>query len=402
MVRRFLPALGAAASLALLVTGCGSTSNIDTGAGSSSSGGAGAPAASFGDQICSETTAAKPGYKNTIAKIPGGADKLSGAGSTFVAPIMSIWTKDFASAEQTEVAYQSIGSGGGVQQISAGTVDFGASDTPMKDTELAAAKGGQILHIPLTLGAVVPVYNLKGLPSGIKFDGPVLGKIFAGEITTWDDPALKALNPDLQLPSEPIAVAHRSDGSGTTAVWTDYLTKASPEWVAKLGGPDKSSGKEVAWPAGIGGKGNEGVSGVVNQTDGAIGYVELAYAIAQNLTYGQVKNASGKFVQPCVATISKGTEGVKYPADLRASLTNGPDKDAFPITGTTYALVYADQKDKAKAASTVNFLSWVLTTGQDDAAQINYAPLGKDLQKLAFAQVEKVTVNGSPVAGGAQ
>lgn len=395
MLRRFLPALGAAASLTLLITGCGSTSNID--AGSGSSGGASAPAASFGDQICSDSTTAKPGYKNTIPTVAGGADKLSGAGSTFVAPIMSIWTKQFAEANKVEVAYQSIGSGGGVQQISAGTVDFGASDTPMKDTELAAAKGGQILHIPLTLGAVVPVYNLKGLPSGIKFDGPVLGKIFAGEITTWDDPALKALNPDLQLPSEPIAVAHRSDGSGTTAVWTDYLTKASPEWTAKLGGAEKSSGKEVAWPTGIGGKGNEGVSGVVGQTDGAIGYVELAYAIAQDLTYGQVKNAAGKFIQPCVATISKGTEGVKYPADLRTSLTNGPDENAFPITGTTYGLVYADQKDKAKAASTVNFLSWVLTTGQDDAAQINYAPLGKDLQKLAFAQVEKVTVNGSPV-----
>jgi phosphate transport system substrate-binding protein len=349
-------------------------------------------------QICGQQAASKPGYPRSIAKIDGGATSLSGAGSTFVAPVMSVWTKDYSTSDGVQVAYQSIGSGGGVQQISAGTVDFGASDTPMKDDELAKAKGGPILHIPLTLGAVVPTYNVKGLKAGLKFDGETLGKIFAGKITKWNDPALVALNSGTQLPDEPIAVAHRSDGSGTTAVWTDYLTKESPTWTETLGGKTKSSGKEIAWPTGIGGKGNEGVSGVVNQTEGSIGYVELAYALAQNLNYGQVKNKTGNFIQACIATITKGTEGITYPADLRTSLTDGPDKDAFPITGTTYALIYQNQTDAAKAKAIVNFLSWTLTTGQDDAASVNYAPLGKDLQGLALAQVKKISLNGAPVA----
>ncbi|MGI5243138.1 phosphate ABC transporter substrate-binding protein PstS [Dactylosporangium sp. CA-139066] len=390
MSRKALAALGAGLTLTLLTAGCGSTSKVDD---SSTTGG---PAqVAFGDQICGKGTGDKPGYTNTIAALPGGADKLSGAGSTFVAPIMSVWTKEYATAGKVEVAYQSIGSGGGINQINAATVDFGASDAPMKDDELAKAKNGPILHIPLTLGAVVPAYNVKGLPAGLKFDGETLGKIFAGKITKWNDPALKALNTGIDLPDEPIAVAHRSDGSGTTAVWTDYLTKESPTWVSTLG-DGKSAGKEVAWPTGIGGKGNEGVSGVVNQTEGAIGYVELAYALAQNLKYGQVKNKAGKFIQPCVATISKGTDGVKYPADLRTSLTDGPDGDAFPITGTVYALVYQNQTDKAKAAALLNFLAWTLTTGQDMAASVNYAPLGKDLQQLSYSQLKKITINGTP------
>lgn len=395
-MRRNAGALGTivtVAGLALVAAGCGSTSDAGSSAGSSSKKDLG-----WGSQICGQGGQDKPGYKNTVAKISGGASKLSGAGSTFVAPMMSIWTKEYASAGNVQVAYQSIGSGGGVQQFSAKTLDFGASDTPMKDDELSAAKGGQTLHIPLVLGAVVPSYNLKGVGSGLKFDGDILGRIFAGKIKKWNDPALTALNPGVKLPDQAIAVAHRSDGSGTTAIWTDYLTKESPTWTQTLGGATKSAGKEVAWPTGIGGKGNEGVSGAVNQTDGAIGYVELAYAIAQKLPYGQVKNRAGKFVQPCVATTTKGTDGAQYPPDLRTSLTDGPDPDAYPITGTTYGLVYAKQTDKAMAASLVNFLSWVLTTGQDDAAQVNYAPLGTDLQKLAIGQVKKITLNGSPLA----
>lgn len=368
---------------------CGSTSNI--GANST------AQAAQAG-QICGQQSAAKPGYARTIPKIDGGANTLSGAGSTFVAPVMSVWTKNYSQSDGVQVAYQSIGSGGGVQQIIAGTVDFGASDTPMKDSELAVAKSGPILHIPLTLGAVVPTYNVKGIQTGLKFDGDTLGKIFAGKITKWNDPALVALNPGTTLPDQPIAVAHRSDGSGTTAVWTDYLTKESPTWVQILGGPDKSFGKDIAWPVGIGGKGNEGVSGVINQTDGSIGYVELAYALAQNLNYGQVKNKAGNFVQACVATITAGTQGIAYPADLRQSLTDGPDPNAFPITGTTYGLVYQNQTDAPKAKALVNFFSWVLSTGQDQAASVNYAPLGKDLQGLATGQLHKITLNGSPVA----
>lgn len=391
MTRRTLATVGALAALTATAA-CGSTSNV----GTRSAGSTGNTAqVAFANQICGQTTAVKPGYTETLTPLPGAASTLSGAGSTFVNPIMSIWTKEYASMANVQVAYQSIGSGGGVQQITARTVDVGASDTPLKDDELAKAPG--ILHIPLTLGAVVPAYNVKGLKPGLKFDGETLGKIFTGQITTWNDPALKALNPGVDLPDEAIAVAHRSDGSGTTAVWTDYLTKESPSWVSKLG-DGRSFGKEVAWPTGIGGKGNEGVSGVINQTEGGIGYVELAYALAQNLNYGQVRNKAGKFVQPCVATITKGTEGVQLPADLRGSLTDGSDPDAYPITGTTFGLVYQDQTDKAKAAATRNFLSWVLTKGQDEAAQINYAPLGKDLQAKAYAQLQTLTLNGQALS----
>jgi phosphate transport system substrate-binding protein len=370
------------------LTGCGSTS----GGGTASS-----TQQALAGQVCGQQAAAKPGYPRTIAKIDGGATSLSGAGSTFVAPVMSVWTKNYSQSDGVQVAYQPIGSGGGVQQVIAGTVDFGASDTPMKDSELAAAKFGPVLHIPLTLGAVVPTYNVKGVQTGLKFDGDTLGKIFAGKITKWNDPALVALNPGTSLPDQPIAVAHRSDGSGTTAVWTDFLTKESPTWVQALGGPDRSFGKDIAWPVGIGGKGNEGVSGVINQTDGSIGYVELAYVLAQNLNYGVVKNKAGNFIQPCVATITAGTQGLAYPPDLRVSLTDGPDPNAYPITGTTYALVYQNQTDAAKAKALVNFFSWTLSNGQDDAASVSYAPLGKELQGLAMGIVQKITLNGGPV-----
>ncbi|WP_217809328.1 phosphate ABC transporter substrate-binding protein PstS [Mycobacterium simiae] len=383
-------ALTSAATTALLVSAvvaCGSTSNV----------GQSTTQAAQDGQICGANAAATPDYPLPIKKLDGAANTLSGAGSTFVAPVMSIWTKDYSTSDGVQVAYQSIGSGGGVQQISAATVDFGASDTPMKDSELAAAKGGPILHIPLVLGAVVPAYNVKGVDSGLKFDGETLGKIFAGKITKWNDDALKALNPGVNLPDEPIAVAHRSDGSGTTAVWTDYLTKESPTWVRALGGSDKSFGKEVAWPVGIGGKGNEGVSGVVNQTEGGLGYVELAYAIQQNLRYGQVKNKAGKFIQACTATITQGTVGTIYPPDLRASFTDGADPNAYPITGTTYALVYVNQPDAAKGKAVVNFFAWVLSNGQDEVARVNYAPLGKDLQQRAVERLKMITIAGAPL-----
>src|SRR5271170_372097 len=376
------------AIVAVGLTGCGSTSGGEA---------ASTTQQAQTGQICGQQAAAKPGYPRTIPKIAGGATSLSGAGSTFVAPVMSVWTKDYSQSDGVQVAYQPIGSGGGVQQIIAGTVDFGASDTPMKDSEQTATKFGPIMHIPLTLGAVVPTYNVKGVQTGLKFDGDTLGKIFAGKITKWNDPALVALNPGANLPDQPIAVAHRSDGSGTTAVWTDFLTKESPTWVQTLGGSDRSFGKDIAWPVGIGGKGNEGVSGVINQTDGSIGYVELAYVLAQNLNYGVVKNKTGNFIQPCVATITAGTQGIAYPPDLRVSLTDGPDPHAYPITGTTYALVYQNQTDAAKAKALVNFFSWTLSAGQDDAASVNYAPLGKDLQGLTVGMIQKITLNGGPV-----
>jgi phosphate transport system substrate-binding protein len=307
-----------------------------------------------------------------------------------------MWAQAYAK-KGINVAYQGIGSGGGVSQINAQTVDFGASDTPMLDTELAAAKGGPILHIPLVLGAVTISYHVKGVGSGLNFDGPTIGKIYTGAITKWNDPAIKALNPKANLPDESIAVVHRSDGSGTTAVFTDFLTKTSPDWVSKLGGADKSFGKTVAWPVGIGAKGNDGVSALVGQTEGAIGYPELQYAISSKLTYGNVKNKRGTFIKPCVATTSAAAVKTSFPPDMRTGLTwRGGSPIAYPITGTTFALVYQKQTDAAKAKALVNFLSWALTTGQNFPATVNYAPMGKILQQRSLQQVGKITLGGKP------
>jgi phosphate transport system substrate-binding protein len=388
-----------AVGVALVAAGCGNTNNV--GSSSSPSASAGAGGVSFGSanqQLCSNTANTKPGYKNTISTIAGGSKTLSGAGSTFVAPIMSDWTKAYSQATGNQVSYASVGSGAGVKQIQAGTVDFGDSDTGMKPAEIAAAKGGPVLQVPLLLGGVVPAYNLPGIPSGLKFTGNVLGEIYAGKIKTWNDPALKALNPGAKLPSMPIAVVHRSDGSGTTGIWTDYLTKESPTWVSTLGGASKSAGKTVAWPVGIGGKGNEGVSGAVGQTQGALGYVEGDFAIAQHLAYGQVQNKAGKFIEPCVASFVPAVNGVTFPASLNTSLTDGSEPNVYPISGTTYALAYEHQTDKAKAAGLINFFSWVLSSGQDLNANLYYAPLGSALQKLSVAQLTKITVNGQPLA----
>ncbi|WP_298800446.1 phosphate ABC transporter substrate-binding protein PstS [uncultured Pseudonocardia sp.] len=392
MPRKTLAVLSAATGLALVLAGCGSTSSAGGGSGGSTA----QSSAGFGTQICDTAGNTTPNYPAPFPPVAGGANTVSGAGSTFVAPMMSDWTKTYSQQSNVQVSYQSIGSGGGVAQLQAGTVDYGQSDTGMSAAEIAKAKG-PVLQIPLLLGAVVPAYHLSGVGPGLKFTGDVLGKIYAGAITKWNDPALTALNPGVTLPDEPIATVHRSDGSGTTGIWTDYLTKESPTWVTKLGGKATSAGKTVSWPVGIGGKGNEGVSGVVNQTEGALGYLELQYALAQQTTYGQVQNKAGKFIQPCIATVTKAVNGVSFPANLNTSLTDGTDPDVYPIAGTSYALIYVSQTDPAKAAALVNFLGWVLSTGQNDNAKLNYAPLGPDLQQLAVAQLKKVTLNGAPV-----
>jgi phosphate transport system substrate-binding protein len=336
----------------------------------------------------------RPHYPDPVKPLGGAAGSLSGAGSTFVAPIMSMWAQAY-SKKGTNVAYQGIGSGGGVSQINAQTVDFGASDTPMLDSELAAAKGGPILHIPLVLGAVTVAYHVKGVKSGLNFDGETIGKIYSGAITSWNDPAIKKLNPKVSLPDEAIATVHRSDSSGTTAVFSDFLTKTSPTWVAKLGAA--SFGKTVAWPNGIGAKGNDGVAALVSQTEGAIGYPELQYAIASHLTYGNVKNKKGTFITPCVATTSAAAVKTSFPSDLRTSLTWRGAALAYPITGTTFALVYQNQTDAPKAKALVNFLSWALTTGQNFPATVNYAPMGKILQQKALSQLNKITLGGKPI-----
>ena len=348
--------------------------------------------------VCTGTTA-NPGYSNGLATVSGQATTLSGAGSTFVAPMMSVWTKAYATSNSVQVAYSSVGSGAGIAQLQANTVDFGDSDAFMSDADIAKAKG-PVVQIPLVQAPVVVVYNLPGIPSGLKFDGDTIGKIFSGGITMWNDPAIKALNPGITLPSTPIAVAHRSDGSGTTDIFTDFLTQTSPAWVTALGGKTTSVGKTVAWPVGIGGKGNEGVSAVVGQTAGGIGYVELDYAIAQHQTYADVKNKAGLFVEPCEQTAANATVGItSYPSDLRVDIVNqSSNAQAYPITGLTWALVYQNQTKAATAAALVNFFSWVLTKGQDLTGQVNYTPLGPTLQALCIAQLKKITVNGTPVS----
>jgi phosphate transport system substrate-binding protein len=338
----------------------------------------------------------RPHYPDPVKPLAGAAGSLSGAGATLPAPVYSMWAAAF-SKKGTNVAYQAIGSGGGISQINAQTVDFGDSDVPMTDAELAAAKGGPILHIPIVLGAVAMVYNVDGVGTGLNFDPETIGKIYSGAITKWNDPAIKALNPKTKLPDQAIAVVHRSDSSGTTGVFTDFLTKASPSWVAKLGGADKSYGKTVAWPVGLGGKGSDGVTALVGQTKGAIGYVELQYAIAGKLNFGNVKNKKGTFVKPCIATATAAALKTSFPADMRASLVWKGAPTAYPITATTFMLVYQNQTDQGKAKALVNFLTWALTTGQNYPASINFAPMGKILQQRALAQVNKIQFNGKPL-----
>ncbi len=372
-------------------------SSVLAACGSSSTGGTPAPSATP-TAVCTGTSAA-PGYTNGLPAVAGQATSLSGAGSTFVAPMMSVWTKAYATSDGVQVAYQSVGSGAGIAQLQANTVDFGDSDAFMSDSDIAKAKG-PVVQIPLVQAPVVVIYNLPGIPSGLKFDGDTIGKIFAGTITSWNDPAITALNPGISLPNTPIAVAHRSDGSGTTDIFTDFLTQTSPAWVTALGGKATSVGKTVAWPVGIGGKGNDGVSAVVSQTAGGIGYVELDYAIAQHQTYADVKNKAGAFIEPCEQTAANATVGItSYPSDLRVDIVNqSTNAQAYPITGLTWALIYQNQTKAATAAALVNFFSWVLTKGQDLTNSVNYTPLGPTLQALCIAQLKKIMVNGTPVS----
>lgn len=353
----------------------------------------------FGDQICAGAAGDDvPGYSDPVKVRPAGASRLSGAGSTFVAPMMSAWAKRYADERGTQVAYQPIGSGGAIAQLNAGTVDFGASDVPMSDAEYAAA-GTPMLHIPVTLGAVVPAYHVSGLGSGLRFDAETLGGIFGGTIHRWSDVALRRLNPQLALPDQAIVVVHRSDASGTTAVWTDFLTRRSKAWTGVVG-LGRGAGKQVVWPVGLGGRGNDGVAGMLAQVDGAIGYLELSYVLAQGVPYGQVLNQAGRFVQPCPATVATATEGLAYPDDLRMSFVDSPQPDGYPIVGATFVIVRAGQHDPATAATLVAFLAWALTVGQDMAAPMGYAPLGRQLQERAFAKLGLITVRGSPVASG--
>ncbi|HEY6839508.1 MAG TPA: phosphate ABC transporter substrate-binding protein PstS [Geobacteraceae bacterium] len=311
---------------------------------------------------------------------------INGAGATFPYPLYSKWFSEYAKVDPSvKFNYQSIGSGGGIKQITAQTVDFGASDKFLSDDELKAAPG-KLLHIPTVMGAVVVTYNLPGVAKGLKLKSEVVADIFLGKITKWNDPRIAGDNPGVKLPSKPIIVVHRSDGSGTTSIFTDYLSGVSPEWSKKVG-----KGTAVKWPVGLGGKGNEGVAGQVKTTQNTIGYVELAYAFENKLPYATLKNKSGAFVEPSIKTTTAAAAGAakRMPADYRISLVNQPGKDAYPIVGFTWLLVYEHQKDAAKGKKLVEFLDWELKKGQKMASALLYAPLPGNVAKM----VEK-TIKG--------
>jgi phosphate transport system substrate-binding protein len=316
--------------------------------------------------------------------------QINGAGATFPNPIYSKWFDEYNKMHPSvEINYQSLGSGAGIRQVTAQTVFFGATDGPMTDEQLKAAPG-PILHFPTVLGAVVPVYNIPGLTTELKFSGSLLADIYLGKITKWNDPAIAKLNGGAKLPSSDITVVHRSDGSGTTYIFADYLAKVSPEWKTKVG-----VGQSPNWPTGIGGKGNEGVSGLVTQTPGSIGYVELIYALQNKISYGPVQNAAGEFVKGSVAAVTTAAAGAaaNMPADFRVSITNAPGKGVYPISSFTWFLLYEDAKDKAQAKIMVDFVKWALTDGQKFAPALGYAPLPESVVKLEMAQLAKVKVS---------
>jgi phosphate transport system substrate-binding protein len=332
----------------------------------------------------------QPVGKGDESGTTGSAVRLQGAGATFPAPLYAKWVSEYGKVNpNAKIDYQSIGSGGGIQQITARTVDFGASDAPMSNDELKAAQG-ELLHIPTVLGAVVITYNLPGNPE-LKFSPATIADIFLGKITKWDDKAIKDDNPGLQLPSADISVVHRSDSSGTTAIFTEYLSKVSPEWKEKVG-----AGKQPNWPAGQGGKGNEGVMGAVKNQPNSIGYVELVYAEQTKLPVVQVKNASGNFVKPTLdSVIAAATETLSStPEDLRVSITNAGGASVYPISSYTYVLIYKDQKDAVKGEALVDFLWWAIHDGEQYATPLSYAPLPKELVSRVEAKLNSITSGG--------
>jgi phosphate transport system substrate-binding protein len=311
---------------------------------------------------------------------------LNGAGATFPYPMYSKWFSDYNKLHpDVQINYQSIGSGGGIRQVQAGTVEFGASDGPMTDEQLGQAKV-KILHIPTVLGAVVPAYNVPGVTGEIKFTPDVLANIFLGKITAWNDPAIAKANPGVNFPNQPIIVLHRSDGSGTSYIFTDYLSKVSKEWESQVG-----KGTSVKWPTGLGGKGNEGVAGQIRQLTGSIGYVELIYAVQNKIPYGLVKNAAGNFIKASLESVTEAAASVKnMPADFRVSITNAPGKDAYPISSFTWLLIPVQAKNPANGKMLADFLTWMVNDGQKTTKDLTYAPLPDSVAEKVKAAIKQV------------
>ena len=315
---------------------------------------------------------------------------INGAGATFPNPIYSKWFDEYNKQHPNiRINYQSVGSGAGVRQIQAQTVFFGASDGPMTNDQLQQSPA-KILHFPTVLGAVVPVYNIPNVKTELKFTGQILADIFLGKITKWNDAALTQMNPGVQLPGTDITVVHRSDASGTSYIWVDYLSKISPEFLKKVG-----VATAVNWPTGVGGKGNEGVSGLVTQTPGSVGYVELIYALQNKISYGSVQNMAGDFVTASVQSVTAAAAEAakKMPPDFRVSITNAPGKGVYPISSFTWLLLYENPKDKAQAKAMVDFVKWALSDGQKYCADLGYAPLPTEVVKLEMDALAKIKVS---------
>lgn len=342
--------------------------------------------AACGDSPKKSDSAAAPGAP--AQSTTSGAD-LTGAGATFPYPLYSKWFDSYATSSGVKINYQSIGSGGGIRQLSEQTVDFGGTDAPMTDAELAKAKGGAVLHVPTALGAVAVIYNLAGVAQPIKLTGDVLAAIYQGQVTKWADARIAALNPGVTLPASDILVVHRSDGSGTSYVFTDYLANVSSAWATKPG-----KGKEVQWPVGLGAKGNDGVAGQVKQTPGAIGYVELAYANQNKMSAASLKNAAGEFVAPSIASVTAAAAGAaaKLPAntDYRVSIVNAQGTGVYPISSFTWIILYEKQADAAKGKKVVEFLRWALGEGQSMSAALDYAPLPDAMRTALLARLDTV------------
>jgi phosphate transport system substrate-binding protein len=334
-----------------------------------------------------KTTFALIGAVAVAAGATLAAEQINGAGATFPAPIYTKWFSEYNKLHKdVQINYQPLGSGAGVQQVTAKTVFFGASDFPLSDQQLSAAPG-KLLHFPTVLGGVVPIYNVPGVTQSLQFSGPVLAEIYLGKITKWNDPQIAKVNPGVTLPATDIAVVHRSEGSGTTFIWTDFLSKTSPDFKSKVGASPQPN-----WPAGVGQKGNDGVSGQVTQTPGAIGYVELIYALQNKIAFGSVENASGKFLKASLETVTAAAAGAAkaMPADFRVSITNAPGADAYPVSSFTWLLLYQDSPDKAQGKTMTEFVKWALTDGQQYCKDLGYAPLPKNVVDMELKQLATI------------
>ncbi len=310
------------------------------------------------------------------------AQTITAAGATFPYPIYSKWFSEYSAAHPgVQINYQSIGSGGGIKQVCSGTVDFGASDMPMTD-DLLKSCGVKLIHIPTVLGADVPAYNVPGVSTDLKFSQSVIADIFLGKITNWNDPQIAKDNPGIHLPDQKIIVVHRSDGSGTTFIWTDFLSKVSKEWAS---GPGK--GTAINWPTGVGGKGNEGVAGYIRQLPGAIGYIELIYALENHINFGSVQNADGKFVKASIDGVTAAAATAKIPADYRVSITNAPGPNVYPVSSFTYLLIPLQPKSMANEKVIKDLLSWSINSGESQVSTLSYAPLPDSLKQKVLQTV---------------